>query len=248
MNIDLTVDNLGAIAHDLACTCAESETYLAMDEFQILADIVESVWKELPEEQFDWWKEKYKLGEFTPIIIYGKKATIIRGKNEMSFCGNCGAQVDSNAAFCANCGARLISPTRDAVPMHKSVQARNNTVQQMPPVQQVQPTRQVQPVQQVQPTWQVQPVQQMQPVQQVQPVQYVQPVMPVYVQQPAANYGQEPKNKVTAFLLCLFLGFTGAHKFYEGKVGAGILYLLTVGILGIGWMIDSIVLFVRLFT
>ena len=50
------------------------------------------------------------------------------------------------------------------------------------------------------------------------------------------------KNKWTAFLLCLFLGYLGAHKFYEGKAGMGILYLFTGGLFGIGWFIDCIVL------
>ena len=50
------------------------------------------------------------------------------------------------------------------------------------------------------------------------------------------------KNKWVAFLLCLFLGVLGSHKFYEGKVGMGILYLFTFGLLGIGWVIDCIVL------
>lgn len=47
-------------------------------------------------------------------------------------------------------------------------------------------------------------------------------------------------NKWTALLLCFFLGFFGAHKFYEGKTGMGILYLLTAGLLGIGAFIDFI--------
>ena len=49
-----------------------------------------------------------------------------------------------------------------------------------------------------------------------------------------------PRNKWTAFFLCLFLGFFGAHKFYEGKAGRGILYICTFGLLGIGWFIDLI--------
>lgn len=38
------------------------------------------------------------------------------------------------------------------------------------------------------------------------------------------------KNKWIALLLCLFLGCFGAHKFYEGKIGMGVLYLFTGGI------------------
>lgn len=48
--------------------------------------------------------------------------------------------------------------------------------------------------------------------------------------------------KWPAFFLCLFLGFLGAHKFYEGKTGMGILYLLTLGLCCIGWIIDIIVI------
>lgn len=54
--------------------------------------------------------------------------------------------------------------------------------------------------------------------------------------------GLKPKNKWVAFLLCLFLGGLGIHKFYEGRIGMGILYLFTGGIFGIGWIIDCIIL------
>lgn len=50
------------------------------------------------------------------------------------------------------------------------------------------------------------------------------------------------KNKWVAFFLCVFLGYFGAHKFYEGKAGAGLLYFFTFGLFGIGWFIDCIVL------
>lgn len=50
------------------------------------------------------------------------------------------------------------------------------------------------------------------------------------------------KNKWITLLLCIFLGAFGAHKFYEGKIGMGILYLFTLGIFGIGWFIDIILI------
>ena len=57
-----------------------------------------------------------------------------------------------------------------------------------------------------------------------------------------AGGGGKAKNKWVSFFLCLFLGYVGAHKFYEGKAGMGILYLLTAGLFGIGWIIDTIVI------
>ena len=57
-----------------------------------------------------------------------------------------------------------------------------------------------------------------------------------------AMFGVRVKNKWVAFLLCFFLGFLGAHKFYEGKIGMGILYIFTCGLFGIGWLVDCIVL------
>lgn len=54
--------------------------------------------------------------------------------------------------------------------------------------------------------------------------------------------GIRPKNKWVALLLCFFLGVLGAHKFYEGKVGMGIVYILTIGIFGIGVIVDFITL------
>ena len=56
----------------------------------------------------------------------------------------------------------------------------------------------------------------------------------------AGMMGMRMRNKWVAFFLCLFLGYFGAHKFYEGKAGTGILYLFTCGLFGIGWFIDCI--------
>jgi TM2 domain-containing membrane protein YozV len=54
-----------------------------------------------------------------------------------------------------------------------------------------------------------------------------------------------PKSKWVALFLCLFLGVLGIHKFYEGRVLLGVLYLCTVGLFGVGVIIDLIVLFFK---
>jgi len=45
---------------------------------------------------------------------------------------------------------------------------------------------------------------------------------------------------ITTFLICFFLGGLGVHRFMKGDIGMGILYLLTGGLCGIGWLIDLI--------
>lgn len=47
-------------------------------------------------------------------------------------------------------------------------------------------------------------------------------------------------NPIVYFVIVLFLGELGIHKFIDGKVGKGVLYLLTCGLFGIGWIIDVI--------
>lgn len=45
-----------------------------------------------------------------------------------------------------------------------------------------------------------------------------------------------------AWLLLTFLGIFGVHRFYQGKLGTGILYLLTVGVFGMGIVYDFLTL------
>jgi restriction system protein len=57
-----------------------------------------------------------------------------------------------------------------------------------------------------------------------------------------ANYVTQTsdKKKGTALLLCLFLGWLGAHRFYVGKIGSGLLYACTGGICLLGVFVDFI--------
>jgi len=56
------------------------------------------------------------------------------------------------------------------------------------------------------------------------------------------------KRILPAFLLCFFLGVFGIHRFYVGKIGTGILQLVTLGGLGIWALIDLIMIIVGAFT
>ena len=46
------------------------------------------------------------------------------------------------------------------------------------------------------------------------------------------------KSKLLAYLFWFFLGWLSFHRFYVGKIGTGILYLVTGQLFGIGWIID----------
>jgi TM2 domain-containing membrane protein YozV len=55
------------------------------------------------------------------------------------------------------------------------------------------------------------------------------------------------KEFVPTLLLCLLLGALGVHRFYVGKIGTGILMLITLGGFGIWALVDLIVIIVGSF-
>lgn len=139
------------------------------------------------------------------------------------FCQYCGAKNEDNAPSCAYCG-RPLGAKRMKYCRHCGAQIDAECIVCPACGLQVEVLRS-------------------EPVQQAPPPQVV-----IYNTNQNTNYnggygmGARMRNKWTAFLLCLFLGGFGAHKFYEGKTGMGILYLLTAGLLGFGWFIDCIIL------
>jgi len=60
--------------------------------------------------------------------------------------------------------------------------------------------------------------------------------------------GTSDKSNTVALLLCFFIGFLGAHRFYVGKIGTGILMLVTLGAFGVWALIDMIIIILQKFT
>ena len=59
---------------------------------------------------------------------------------------------------------------------------------------------------------------------------------------------ESTKSRLTTLLLCIFVGSLGIHRFYVGKTGTGILWLLTLGLCGIGTLVDLIMIIIGSFT
>ncbi len=56
------------------------------------------------------------------------------------------------------------------------------------------------------------------------------------------------KKRLPALLLCLFLGYFGAHYFYVGRIGKGIICIFTMNFFMIGWFADIFKILLGKFT
>ena len=71
------------------------------------------------------------------------------------------------------------------------------------------------------------------------------PSQTIYVQ--VADGGESPRSRTAALIFAILLGGLGIQRFYVGKIGTGILWLLTAGLFGIGWIVDIILIAVGSF-
>ena len=87
------------------------------------------------------------------------------------------------------------------------------------------------------------------PAQSLQPVQAAPSLAAAFVPVTVDAEGRpvSDRSRLAAALLCFFVGVLGVHRFYVGKVGTGILQLVTFGGLGIWALIDLILILVGTF-
>jgi TM2 domain-containing membrane protein YozV len=53
-----------------------------------------------------------------------------------------------------------------------------------------------------------------------------------------SRYAKGPIDYSVTWILLTFLGLLGIHRFYMGKILTGILWLVSGGLFGIGWLYD----------
>lgn len=48
------------------------------------------------------------------------------------------------------------------------------------------------------------------------------------------------KSMISTVVICMLFGHVGFHRFANGKIGTGFLYMFSLGLFGIGWIYDFI--------
>jgi TM2 domain-containing membrane protein YozV len=67
-------------------------------------------------------------------------------------------------------------------------------------------------------------------------------LIPGMARQADYRYESGPTDYDLAWILLTFLGVFGIHRFYMGKIVTGLIYLLTLGLFGIGLLYDLLTL------
>lgn len=143
--------------------------------------------------------------------------------DNIKFCTNCRAQIPYKAMYCSSCGAQADTTISGEIKYcaHCGAQIpyQSRFCSKCGKEASAQPQQNQQPI--------------------IINNNIVQNAQPVVIQN-----GRQ-KSKWLAFILCFFFGEFGVHRFYEGKIGTGILWLFTFGMFGIGWLVDLIILLTK---
>lgn len=67
-------------------------------------------------------------------------------------------------------------------------------------------------------------------------------LIPAMAEEANSRYHPGRIDHTISWLLLIFLGIFGVHRFYMGKILTGLLYLLTGGLFGIGYVYDIVTL------
>ena len=61
--------------------------------------------------------------------------------------------------------------------------------------------------------------------------------------------GADPERDwLVTLLLAFFLGGLGIHRYYVGKIGTGIIWMISFGLFGFGWIVDFVMILAGKFT
>ncbi len=63
----------------------------------------------------------------------------------------------------------------------------------------------------------------------------------------AVREGVSDKSRAVAFLLCAMLGWLGVHRFYVGKIGTGLLMIVTFAGFGVWLLVDLVLITLGVF-